>query len=162
MEDVTALVVQTIQRQLPDVPVYTEKMDEGGFAEPSFFVTRSNLQVIPQLGQTSLHTYRFNIYYFPNPERPNQDLDDMTAWLAANFKTIDMPATDVLPWESKRPQAYARVADQDFSVTDGVLDFTFRVRVRVTSIEALTAEKLSGSLNYKGGIKNGENNVDNQ
>jgi len=164
MEDVTALVVQTLQRQLPNIPVYTENMDGGGFSEPSFFVSRVSLTVTPELSGFSMHAYRFDIAYFPDPAQPNNDMDDMTAWLTEHFRTIDQPAQVSHPVEdvTVRPTAYARVREQEYSVVDGVLHLTFRLSFRVVKYEDMNQPTFSGDLDYTGGIADNGNSEDNQ
>ena len=137
MEDITSLVVQTIHNQLPDIPVYRENM-KTAFSEPSFFVSRINAVQNGEPNGFDMRTYSFDVAYFPNPQRPNEDIDNMAEWLMANLKVI-------------QPN-YAHAINQEFNVTDGVLHYSFSVRDRV---HEEYGPSFSDSVDYTGGLKNG-------
>lgn len=140
MDDVTSLVIQTLHNKLPDIPVYRENM-RTAFSEPSFFVSRISST---QQGETfgfAMRMYAFDVAYFPNPKRPNEDMDNMAEWLMANLKVIE--------------PNYAHVINQAINVTDGVLHYTFNARARVHEDYE---DRFTEPLNYKGELKHGQDN----
>jgi hypothetical protein len=137
MEDITSLVVQTINDKLPDIPVYREKIPTA-FSEPSFAVTR--IGVLSKGGPSAydMRTYSFDVAYFPDPIRPREDIDNMAEWFMANLKTIE--------------PNYAVVINSELKVVDDILHYTFDVRAHVRDdFEPL----LKKPLTYSGGLKNG-------
>lgn len=137
MEDITSLVVSTLYNKLPDIPIYRENMPTA-FSEPSFFVSRISTSVIGEPNGYDIRNYAFDVAYFPEPTRPNEDADNMAEWLMANLKVIGAD--------------YASTFNQDLNLTDGVLHFTFNLRVRVRED---FGPLMSGTLDYNGGLKNG-------
>ena len=137
MEDITSLVVQTINYKLPDIPVYREKMPTA-FSEPSFAVTRIGVSNKGEPNGYGMRMYSFDVAYFPNPTRPREDMDNMAEWLMANLNTIE--------------PNYSAVINRDLNVTDDILHFTFDTRARVHDSFDDSFQK---PLDYSGGIKNG-------
>lgn len=137
MEDITSLVIKTIHNKLPDIPVYRENMPTA-FSEPSFVVSRISVSGTGQPNGFDMRMYSFDIAYFPQPERPHEDMDLMAEWLMANLKVIE--------------PNYAKVINGGLQVTDNILHYTFDVRARV---HAPFDELITQSLDFKGGLKNG-------
>jgi hypothetical protein len=122
MQDITSLVVQSIQNQLPNIPVFTEDMSGGAFVEPSFFVSRIGITASPGISTLGYgeRSYAFDVAYFPDPSgNMNQDMDNMTEWLVDNLRDI----TD------EDGSVFACATNREFSITDQVLHYSFYVPV---------------------------------
>lgn len=137
MEDITSLVVQTIHNKLPDIPVYREKMP-AAFSEPSFAINRMGLASKGEPNGRDMRLYSFDLAYFPEPNRPREDMDNMAEWLTANLRSIE--------------PNYAALINRDITIADDILHYMFDVRARVRFGHG---ELFTQSLDYSGGLKNG-------
>lgn len=85
--DITQLIADKLD-SLYNFPVYRENID-GGFAEPSFFVQRAKLTVLPGLFSYQKRVYRCHVIYFPPKQDSKEACDNMAELLAADFQQID-------------------------------------------------------------------------
>ncbi|WP_294975192.1 DUF6838 family protein [uncultured Leuconostoc sp.] len=138
MEDVTSLLIKTLHDKLPDMPVYREKIPTA-FSEPSFSLNRISLSSKGEPNGRDMRLYSFDIAYFPEPNRPREDMDTMAEWLTANLTSIE--------------PNYAALINRDIAVVDDILHYTFDVRARV---RVGHGELFNQPIDYKGGLKNGQ------
>ena len=133
MLDVTKQIVITVQRLFPELAVYTESMSGGKFEEPSIFVRRISLSVIPLMQSGRQQNYSFELSYFPPPDSQiNEELDKMAEVLTASLVTVDGENNDKL----------ARITNREFSIVDDVLHLIFDL----TTYSHETIDKLDQSL----------------
>lgn len=83
-------------------------------------------------------SYQFQLVYFPDPERPHEDMDAMLEELSANFTEIPN---------------YARLNDVEFEPADTEIHMMFSVFVRVFPDDDGVKQE---NMNYQGDIANGK------
>ena len=135
MDDITGLLVTYLDVAHKPIPIYRENQ-KGAFSEPSFFVQRVSLGVTPRLFNHQDRSYRFNVVYFPNPERPNEDMDLMAEWFASDF--------------GKLP--FAHFTERELVRNENELHFSFTLSVAVGIEEAADYLK---ELAIQRGLKRG-------
>ncbi|MGX7196732.1 phage tail terminator family protein [Enterococcus olivae] len=133
MRDITSLIIQQLEKAHDGkIEVYREEQ-EGGFSEPSFFVQRLSLGITPRPFDQQDRLYRFHIVYFPEPERPKEDMDLMAEWLAENMQVLD---------------TVGALTERELQVLEGekelhysfVVNFVARAEETEVFLENLTAE----------------------
>lgn len=137
MRDMTSLIVQQLDAAHKDIPVYREDM-KGGFSEPSFFVQRISLNVDPRPFEQQDRLYRYQIVYFPNPNRPKESLDLMAEWFAENFQVLE---------------SVGSLTSRELQVLDEELHFTFVLKVIARADESAD---LLGSMEIDRRVKRGK------
>lgn len=95
----------------PGVPVYRENQ-KGGFKEPSFYVSAIGSRGQPELFGRQKWTHGYQTVYFPNPKKPNADMERMEQLLLDRFLTL--------------PE-FAHIRDRNFGRVDGTLTMDFNV-----------------------------------
>ncbi|WP_460730492.1 phage tail terminator family protein, partial [Nocardia heshunensis] len=95
----------------PGLPVYRENQ-KGGFKEPSFYVSAIGSRGQPELFGRQKRTHGYQVVYFPDPNKPNQDMERMEQILLDKFL--------VLP-------EFAYIRDRNFSRVDGTLTVDFNI-----------------------------------
>lgn len=106
-------IAQLLATISPGLPIYKEQQS-GGFQEPSFFVSSIGDSISPELFQRQRRTHSFQVVYFPDPAKPNSDMDSMKFKLMDQF--LELPE-------------FATIRNRDFKPVDGTLTLTFDVWV---------------------------------
>lgn len=117
----------------PELPVYRENQ-KGGFKEPSFYVSAIGTRSNPELFDRQRRTHGYQVVYFPDPNKPNQDMEAMEQLLLDRFLTL--------------PE-FAHIRNRNFNRVDGTLTVDFNVVLWAKPVEDDT--KLQ-SMEYHGGI----------
>lgn len=95
----------------PGLPVYREKQ-KGGFKEPSFYVSAIGSRSQPELFGRQKRTHGYQVVYFPDPKKPNADMERMEQLLLDRFL--------ILP-------EFAYIRERNFNRVDGTLTVDFNV-----------------------------------
>ncbi|NLR08667.1 MULTISPECIES: DUF6838 family protein [Lactobacillaceae] len=95
----------------PAVPVYCENQT-GGFKEPSFYVSAIGGRSQPELFGRQKQTHGYQVVYFPNPKRPNADMEIVEKLLFYQFLTLPK---------------FAHIRDRNFNRVDGTLTLDFNI-----------------------------------
>lgn len=98
----------------PNVIIYKENQ-QGGFKEPSFFVSSIGTSVKPEPFNRQKRAYSYQVVYFPDPSYPKVDMERMQDLLLDNLLIL--------------PQ-FATIRNREFQVVDGTLAVTFDVVIR--------------------------------
>lgn len=117
----------------PGLPIYRENQ-KGGFKEPSFYVSAIGTRSKPELFARQKRTHGYQVVYFPNPDKPNHDMEAIEQLLLSHFLTL--------------PE-FAHIRDRDFERVDGTLTVAFNIVLWAQPVEDDT--KLQ-SMEYYGGI----------
>lgn len=95
----------------PGLPVYRENQS-GGFKEPSFYVSAIGSRSDPELFGRQKRTHGYQVVYFPDPEKPNADMEKMEQVLLDRFLTLP---------------GFAHIRDRNFGRVDGTLTLDFNI-----------------------------------
>ncbi|WP_203640685.1 phage tail terminator family protein [Levilactobacillus andaensis] len=117
----------------PELPVYRENQ-KGGFKEPSFYVSAIGTRSNPELFDRQRRTHGYQVVYFPDPNKPNQDMEAMEQLLLDRFLTL--------------PE-FAHIRNRNFNRVDGTLTVDFNVVLWAKPVEDDTKLK---SMEYHGGV----------
>lgn len=137
MEDVTNLIAKRLKELWPDIPVFRENQTDG-FPEPSFYVHRRPMTMKHAFSRIQERSYQFQIVYFPDPEKPHEDMDTMGEALESNFTEIPN---------------YARLNGIEFEPADTELHMMFSVFVRAFPADDTVKQ---ATMDYQGDIANGK------
>lgn len=102
---------QLLEAIAPGTPVYRENQ-KGGFKEPSFYVSAIGSRSQPELFNRQKQTRGYQVVYFPNPKKPNEDMEIVEQMLFYQFLTLPK---------------FAHIRDRNFSRVDGTLTVDFNV-----------------------------------
>lgn len=136
--EITEKIATELNRLLPDIPVYRENQ-RGGFKEPSFFVEKIKTAITPNFFGIQVRDNHYQLVYFPNPDKPNEDMDTMEEFLTDNFKQLS---------------DFATLRDRNFDRSDSTLLMTFLVSFRAVPADDGNKQQ---TLDYQGGLKDGGN-----
>ncbi|WP_053072727.1 phage tail terminator family protein [Lactiplantibacillus herbarum] len=132
--NISERIAMELAKLSPDIPIYREQQ-RGGFQEPSFFVNKITSHINPNLFGIQFRDNHFEVIYFPNIDKPNEDMDLMEEQLSDNFKQLE---------------DFATVSDIDFERSDSTLIMTFRVSFRAVPVDKGTKQQ---AIDYQGGLK---------
>lgn len=134
--NITKLIAKQLVQLMPGMPIYREQQ-RGGFQEPSFFIEKLPTNIMPNFFGIQVRDNHYQLVYFPDPKKPNEDMETMEDFLADNFVQLDN---------------FATVIDRNFDHSDGTLLMTFTVSFRAVPVDDGTKQ---AKVDYQGGLKNG-------
>lgn len=136
--EITEKIANELNRLVPNIPIYRENQ-RGGFKEPAFFVEKISTAITPNFFGIQVRDNHYQLVYFPDPDKPNENMDAMEEVLADNFVQLS---------------EFAAIHDRNFDRSDGTLLMTFLVSVRAVPVDNVAKQQ---TLDYQGGLKNGGN-----
>lgn len=137
MESIVKLIGNELSDLFPDVQINRENR-EGGFEEPSFFVEKIETGVQPELFDIQNRKYAYQVVYFPEIERPKENMESVEEVLLDNFISL---------------KNYATIRNRDFKQSDdNTLQMTFEVWIRAYKVDNTSKQE---HIKFKGGIANG-------
>lgn len=120
----------------PDTPIYRNDQ-RGGFQEPSFFIEKITNKITPNLFGIQVRDNHYQLVYFPDPDKPSEDMEATEELLTDNFKQLS---------------GFATLRNRNFEYSDGTLLMTFEITFRAIPDEMETKQQV---MDYKGGLKRG-------
>lgn len=141
MIDVTLAIANQLERIVPDAIIYRENIEQG-FEESCFYVYEIMADSKGELMNHETRKHMYCVMWFPDSELEDTGLKEqcerMRSKLLDEFRRLDDLSLTLL--------------DKEARIDSGTLNFTFKVRYRVTQID--TTPKLE-VLEQKGGLKRG-------
>ncbi|WP_368251393.1 DUF6838 family protein [Enterococcus sp. 2201sp1_2201st1_B8_2201SCRN_220225] len=139
--DITAAIANQLLKIEPEATIYREQQEQS-FVEPSFYVYEITATGVGEVNSYEMRKHTFCVMWIPdsrldNPG-PREQCEIMREKLLDEFQRLDNLSIGVFGKEAK--------------TVDGALQFTFRMRYRVTPEDE--TPKLE-SLKQNGGLKNG-------
>lgn len=139
--DITAAIANQLLKIEPEATIYREQQEQS-FVEPSFYVYEITATGDGEVSSHEMRKYTFCVMWFPDSRLddpgPREQCEIMREKLLEEFQRLDELSIGVFGKEAK--------------TVDGALQFTFRMRYRVTPEDE--TPKLE-SLKQNGGLKNG-------
>lgn len=139
--DITAAIANQLLKIVPGATIYREQQEQS-FVEPSFYVYEITATGDGEVNSYEMRKHTFCIMWFPDSRiddpGPREQCEIMREKLFDEFQRLDDLSIGVFGKEAK--------------TVDGTLQFTFRMRYRVTPEDE--TPKLE-SLKQNGGLKNG-------
>lgn len=139
--DITAAIANQLLKIEPEATIYREQQEQS-FVEPSFYVYEITATGDGEVNSYEMRKHTFCIMWFPDSRLddpgPREQCEIMREKLLDEFQRLDDLSIGVFGKEAK--------------TVDGALQFTFRMRYRVTPEDE--TPKLE-SLKQNGGLKNG-------
>ena len=139
--DITAAIANQLLKIEPEATIYREQQEQS-FVEPSFYVYEITATGDGEVSSYEMRKYTFCVMWFPDSRLddpgPREQCEIMREKLLDEFQRLDELSIGVFGKEAK--------------TVDGALQFTFRMRYRVTPEDE--TPKLE-SLKQNGGLKNG-------
>lgn len=77
-------IADEIARIFPNVTIYTENQADG-FQEPSFFIEKIDTSSEPELFNRQYRKYAYQVIYFPNPDHPKTDMEQVEDYLLSGL-----------------------------------------------------------------------------
>ena len=77
-------IADEIARLFPDATIYTENQSDG-FQEPSFFIEKIDTSSAPELFDRQYRKYAYQVIYFPNPDHPKTDMEQVEDYLLSGL-----------------------------------------------------------------------------
>lgn len=109
----------------PGLSIYHENIS-GGFKEPSFYVSAIGSRGQPELFGRQKRIHGYQVVYFPNPKKPNADMERMEQLLLDQFLTL--------------PE-FAHIRDRNFGRVDGTLTIDFNIVLWTHPVDNVTKLK---------------------
>ena len=139
--DITAAIANQLLKIVQGVTIYREQQEQS-FVEPSFYVYEITATGEGEVNSYEMRKHTFCIMWFPDSRiddpGPREQCEIMREKLLDEFQRLDELSIGIFGKEAK--------------TVDGALQFTFRMRYRVTPEDE--TPKLE-SLKQNGGLKNG-------
>lgn len=141
---ITKAIADKLNSIFPHIPIYIENIDyeTDDLKEPSFFIQRVSMSIVPRLFEIQKRIYRYHIVYFPKSNSSREDLEDISEQLA---------------WEIQEIDNIARMSDRNIEILESAapfleLHFSFSLEVHFMATEG---SRFNNDLDYKGGLKDG-------
>ena len=77
-------IADEIARLFPEATIYTENQSDG-FNEPSFFIEKFDTSSEPELFDRQYRKYAYQVIYFPNPDYPKTDMEQVEDYLLSGL-----------------------------------------------------------------------------
>ena len=77
-------IADEIARIFPNVTIYTENQADG-FTEPSFFIEKIDTSAAPEMFDRQYRKYAYQVIYFPNPDHPKTDMEQVEDYLLSGL-----------------------------------------------------------------------------
>jgi len=136
-ESIVELIGNRLAELFPSVQINRENR-KGGFEEPSFFIEKVDTGVKPELFSIQNRKYAYQVVYFPEIERPKENMESVEEVLLDNFTSL---------------KDYATIRNRDFKQSDdNTLQMTFEVWIRAYKVDNTPKQEY---MKFKGEIANG-------